>query len=364
MGARRVTIRATLCIDDAVGEHRRVLLDPLGRPFRLEVERWSERGARAKLDEIWWGRVRARMPGNRGWFVDLGLNQDGVVEPTKAAAVTEGALLPLRVKSEAWADTWASKGPVLSLADMSPSASRPDKPQRHTAPADDPFLRGVEVVATLTEQPARKQVEAAVAEIGQRVVSLEGGGDIAIDAARAMTVIDVDAGDRLAEVDAGTFALNLNLAGADEAARQIGLRGIGGLVAIDFVRMEDKRNQRAVVINFRNALAEWLGRSSEVLDLSALGVCEAAIARRVRPVADALAAAAAEREALDALREIESAGRAARAARIHARVSAQAAVWLDLDSIGWKAHLADRIGARWIIETSAAPAGRPEVWST
>ncbi|MFT3724629.1 MAG: ribonuclease E/G [Hyphomonadaceae bacterium] len=354
-----MSIRATLCIDDAVGEHRRALLDPLGRPFRLEVERWSERGTRAKLDEIWWGRVKARMPGNRGWFVDLGLKQDGVLQPTKAASVTEGALLPLRIKSEAWAD----KGPVLSFADMSPSAPRPEKPQRHAAPGDDPFLRGVVVVATLTGQPAREQVETAVAEIAQRVVVLEGGGDIAIDTVRAMTVIDVDAADRVAEADAGAYSFKLNLAAAEEAARQVGLRGIGGLVAIDFAGMEDKRHRRAVAISFRNALAAWLGRTSEVLDLSTLDVCEAAIARRARPAAEALAAAPAEREALDALREIESFGRAARAARIHARVSARAAAWLDLDSIGWKAHLADRIGARWILETGNQQPGKPEVWS-
>jgi Ribonuclease G/E len=180
-------------------------------------------------------------------------------------------------------------------------------------------------------------------------------------------VIDVDAGDRVAEADAGAFALHLNVAAADEAARQISLRGIGGLAAVDFVRMQDKRDQRAVVTNFRKALAVWLGRSSEVLELSSLGVCEVAIARRVRPAADALAAPAAEREALDALRGIESAGRAARAARIHARVSAEAAAWLDLDSIGWKAHLADRIGGRWTLETGAGapvwPPGTPEVWS-
>ena len=55
-------MKATLCIDDAVGEHRRTLLDSSGKPFRLEIERWSERGRRAKLDEVWWGRVKARMP--------------------------------------------------------------------------------------------------------------------------------------------------------------------------------------------------------------------------------------------------------------------------------------------------------------
>ena len=91
------------------------------------------------------------------------------------------------------------------------------------------------------------------------------------------------------------------------------------------------------------------------------GVCEAAIARRIRPVRAALAAPAAEREALDTLRAIETVGWAARAARIHARVSAQAAEWLELDPVGWKDQLAGRIGARWTIEGGAP--GKPEVWS-
>lgn len=354
-----MSIRATLCIDDAVGEHRRALLDPQGRAFRLDVERWSERGRRARLDETWWGRVKARMPGNRGWFVDLGLEQDGVVEPTKAAAVTEGAMLPLRIKSEAWSD----KGPVLSLADMSPAMPRPDRPARHAAPADDPFLRGVEVVATITEQPARQQIKAAIDAAGQRVIALQGGGDIAIDAARAMTVIDVDAGDRVTGTDANAYALDLNLAAADEAGRQVALRGIAGLVAIDFMRMTDKGAQRDVVAAFRRSLAGWLGRTSEVLEISALGVCEAAIARRACPVSDALAAAPHEREALDALREIETAGWNARAAKIRARLSRTAADWLAADRTGLGDQLTGRIGARWSIEAHDRPAGRPEVWS-
>ena len=66
---------------------------------------------------------------------------------------------------------------------------------------------------------------------------------------------------------------------------------------------------------------------------------------------------------LNALRAIETAGWEARAAPIRARVSAQAAAWLDLDSIGWKSHLANRIGARWTIEPVERPPGRTEVWS-
>jgi len=352
-------IRATLAIDDAVGEHRRALLDPFGKPFRLEIERWSERGKRARLDEVWWGRVRARMPGNRGWFVDVGLEDEGVVEPTRASAVTEGAMIPVRVKAEAWAD----KGAVLSLADMAANVPRPDQPGKHSAPANDPFLRGVEVVATIKDQPARKQVEAAIEEAGERIVAIPGGGDLAIESTRGLTAIDVDSGNRATVNDPVAFALDLNLAAAEEAARQIGLRGIGGLVAIDFVTMTQRRDHRSVVEGFRKSLAGWLGRASEVLDLSTLGVCEAAIARRQRPVRDALSVAPAEREGLDALRGIESAGWSARGARIRARVSVEASKWLEADYIGWKEALAARIGARWTIETAERPPGRPEVWS-
>jgi len=355
-------VRATLCIDDAVGEQRRALLDADGCPFRLEIERWSERGRRARLDEIWWGRVKARMPGNRGWFVDLGLERDGVVEPTRAAAVTEGAMLALRIKSEAWSD----KGPVLSLADMSPTVPVPGAPQLNQS-AEDPFLRGAEVGETLTGLAARREIDAALDEASSRVVKLPGGGDIAIDATRGLTVVDVDAGSRIAEHDAATFALNLNLAAAREAARQIALRGIAGLLAIDFVRMDARRDQREVVERFRKLLASHLGRTSEVLELSQLGVCEAAIARRARPVAAALAASAAEREALDTLREIESAGINSRASKIHARISKAAHDWLDGSGIGWRDALASRIGARWTIEiadpSKARAGGQPEVWS-
>jgi hypothetical protein len=269
-------------------------------------------------------------------------------------------MLAVRVKAEAWAD----KGALLSLADMSPSTPRPDRPHLHQAPAEDPFLRGVLVIATLREQAARRQVEDAIDEAGQRILALEGGGDIAIDTPRAMTAIDVDAGERTGVADAEAFALDLNLAAAEEAARQVSLRGIGGLLAVDFIGMAQRRNQRAVTDAFRKSLADWLGRASEVLEMSGLGVCEAAVARRARGVRHALAAAPHEREALDALRGMESAGWAARGAKIHVRLSREAANWLEADHIGWKQALADRIGARWALAPEDRPPGRADVWST
>ena len=251
---------------------RRALLDPIGRPFRLEIERWSERGKRAKLDEIWWGRVKARMPGNRGWFVDLGLERDGVVEPTRAAAVIEGALLAVRIKSEAWAD----KGPVLSLADMSPQTPRPGKPALHAAPVEDPFLRGVEVVATITEQAARAACRGGGGGSVAAHHRLQGGGDIAIDTARGLTVIDVDAASaQLAAMRRRLHAISILQQPRKRRGRSA-LRGLGGLVAVDFVGMKRGEGSAAVVEGFRKSLADWLGR----VERSAGNVARWACARR------------------------------------------------------------------------------------
>lgn len=350
-------MKAVLCIDDAVGEYRRALLDNDGRPFRLEIERWSERGQRAKLDEIRWGRAKARTPGNRGWFVDLGAGPDGILETR--AVVVEGVLLAVRVKSEAWSD----KGPVLSLADMPASVPRPDRPRLHEASADDPFVIGLEITDTLSGENARERIDAAIEEATQRVLVLPGGGDIAIDLTRGLTVIDIDSGTRVGGSDPEAFALNLNVAAAAEAARQLSLRGIGGLVAIDFLGMKQPRNRRTVVDTLRKTLASYLRRASEVLDMSALGVCEAAIARRARPVLAALSVSPAEREALDALRMLETAGWNARGSRLHARISAGASSWLEANTAVWNDQLANRIGARWTFQVEQRPPGRPEVWS-
>ena len=236
-------MKARLAIDDAVGETRRLLLDEQGRAFRLHLERWSERGARAVLGEIRWGRIRSRVPGNRGWFVDLGHAPEGVVEPTQAQRMIEGAMAAFRVKAEAWAD----KGPLLSLADVSPKLTAPDRPDLHAAAPSDPFLEGVSVDQTITGAEARTLVDAAIDEASHGVVQLQGGGDIAIDMARGAVVIDVDGGQRKSVGDAERFAQELNLAAAEAAARQISLRSLGGLVLVDFVGMKQAESRRAVV---------------------------------------------------------------------------------------------------------------------
>ncbi len=348
---------ARLAIDDAVGETRRLLLDEQGRPFRLHIERWSERGARALLGEIRWGRIRARLPGNRGWFIDLGQASEGLVEPTQAQRMIEGAMAAFRVKAEAWAD----KGPLLSLADVSPKLIPPDRPGLHAAAPFDPLLEGVTVDQTITGPEARALLDAAIDEASQDVVQLQGGGNIAIDIARGAVVIDVDGGSRWSMGDAEQFAQSLNVAAAEAAARQISLRSLGGLVLIDFVGMKQAESRRAVVARYRDALAGYLGRTSDVLEMSRLGVVEAAVARRWRPLSDAVGSGSVERAALETLRAIETTGWQDRGSRLVARVSPEVEAWLDHDHIGWRQALGDRIGQRWTLEAAPLHGPRPDV---
>jgi Ribonuclease G/E len=264
-----------------------------------------------------------------------------------------------RVKAEAWAD----KGPLLSLADVSPKLIPPDRPGVHAAAPVDSFLEGVTVDQTITGAEARTLVDAAIDEASHGVVQLQGGGDIAIDMARGAVVIDVDGGSRKSVGDAERFAQELNVAAAEAAARQISLRLLGGLVLIDFVGMKQAESRRAVVARYREVLAGYLGRTSDVLEMSRLGVVEAAVARRGRPLSDALGSGSVERAALETLRAIETVGWQDRGSRLVARVSPEVEAWLDHDNIGWRHALGDRIGQRWTVEAAPAHGPRPDVRS-
>jgi multidrug efflux pump subunit AcrA (membrane-fusion protein) len=224
-----------------------------------------------------------------------------------------------------------------------------------------------------TEQAGARTAQASVAEAEAALIAEQRTAGVlgssrsqslaAVDVARAAVVIDVDGGDRKTLGDAERFAQELNLAAAEMAARQISLRSLGGLVLVDFIGMKQAEGRRALVAKFRDALGLYLGRSSDVLEMSRLGVVEAAIARRGRPLSGALAAGSVERIALENLRAIETAGWQDRGARLAARVSPEVEAWLDHDHIGWQKALGDRIGQRWTIEPIPGHGGHPDVRS-
>jgi ribonuclease E len=101
---------------------------------------------------------------------------------------------------------------------------------------------------------SRFQIEHQIETAFAREVRLPSGGAIVIDHTEALVSIDVNSGRSTRGSDIEETAFKTNLEAADEAARQLRLRDLGGLVVIDFIDMESQRNQREVENRLRDAL--------------------------------------------------------------------------------------------------------------
>jgi ribonuclease E len=106
-----------------------------------------------------------------------------------------------------------------------------------------------------------------------RKVWLPSGGSLIIEHTEALTVIDVNTGKNVGKSNLEETVFHNNLEAADEIARQLRLRDIGGIIVIDFIDMEIKENRRRVVESFKDALARDKTRT-QVFEISELGLVE------------------------------------------------------------------------------------------
>ena len=97
------------------------------------------------------------------------------------------------------------------------------------------------------------QIESQIESAFQREVRLPSGGSIVIDVTEALTAIDINSSRATRGGDIEETALNTNLEAADEIARQLRLRDLGGLIVIDFIDMTPVRHQREVENRIREA---------------------------------------------------------------------------------------------------------------
>ncbi len=109
---------------------------------------------------------------------------------------------------------------------------------------------------------SRYELEAQIDRIHQRAVPLPSGGSIVIDGTEALTAIDVNSGRSTRAATQEETAVHTNVEAANEVARQLRLRDIGGLVVVDFIDMRSSRNQRKVEKVLRDAMKEDKARSS------------------------------------------------------------------------------------------------------
>ncbi len=127
----------------------------------------------------------------------------------------------------------------------------------------------------------RYQIESQIELAFQREISLNSGGSIVIDPTEAMTTIDVNSARSTKGKDIEETAFKTNLEAANEIARQLRLRDVGGLVVIDFIDMTDEDNQNKVESAFRKAVYSDRARV-QFSGISRFGLLEVS-RQRLRP---------------------------------------------------------------------------------
>ena len=127
----------------------------------------------------------------------------------------------------------------------------------------------------------RFQIESQIESAFAHNVTLPSGGSIVIDHTEAMVSIDINSARATKGGDIEATALNTNLEAADEIARQLRIRDLGGLVVIDFIDMGPQKNQRAVENQLREAVRQDRARV-QIGKISRFGLLEMS-RQRLRP---------------------------------------------------------------------------------
>jgi ribonuclease E len=127
----------------------------------------------------------------------------------------------------------------------------------------------------------RYQIESQIESAYSHKVTLPSGGSIVIDHTEALVSIDINSARSTRGTDIETTAFNTNLEAADEIARQMRLRDVGGLIVIDFIDMESQKNQRAVEDRLRDAVKQDRARI-QLGKISRFGLLELS-RQRLRP---------------------------------------------------------------------------------
>jgi len=321
-----------------LGEVRWAALDSGGRPVALYLERASDL-RRAVIGERMTARVRRRDTAMGGVFVDLGAKGDAFLRLKAGETLDEGARVAVDVAAEArgnklarvrLADTQSAEvhGPARWAAQLAGGAA---------APIDD-------------RRPGDVEIQAAFDDALAEGVTLDGGGRLHLQRTEALIAADIDTAGRAPRASRAASALAVNLAAAAELARQILLRGWGGLAVLDCVAPLDRAAGGRVRAAFLETFGALSDRQVKALDPSAFGLMEISADWSLRPLSERLldpgGRPSPETLALDGLRQLEARAQEARMGRLELRLPAAAFGWLAASGLDAPGQLAERYGAR------------------
>src|SRR5688572_4773011 len=205
----------------------------------------------------------------------------------------------------------------------------------------------------------RFQIENQIESAHSHKVNLPSGGSIVIDPTEALVSIDINSARATRGSDIETTALNTNLEAADEIARQLRIRDVGGLIVIDFIDMESPKNQREVEDRLRDAVKMDRARI-QIGGLSRFGLLEMS-RQRLRPSLGETShlvcprcvgigsIRSVESMALAILRLIGEELRKDRTARVIAQVPVDVATYLINEKREWMRALEDKSDTELVI---------------
>ncbi len=213
----------------------------------------------------------------------------------------------------------------------------------------------------------KHEVESQLDAMYHPVVRLKSGGYIVIHQTEALVAIDVNSGKATRERNIELTALKTNLEAAREAARQCRLRDLAGLIVIDFIDMEENKNNRTVEKRFKDALKTDRARL-QIGRISNFGLLEMSRQRRRSGIVDGTTHAcpacngagvirSSETAALRILRAIEREALTSRAGTISARCSLEVALYVLNYKREWLKRIETDYGLTVEIVADAAKAG-------
>jgi ribonuclease E len=209
----------------------------------------------------------------------------------------------------------------------------------------------------------RFQIESQIESAYAHKVQLPSGGSIVVDYTEALVSIDINSARATRGSDIETTALNTNLEAADEIARQLRIRDIGGLIVIDFIDMESSKNQRDVEDRLRDAVRMDRARI-QIGRLSRFGLLEMS-RQRLRPSLGESSHIVCPRcVGIGSIRSIESMTLAVlrligeelrkdRTSRVIAQVPVDVATYLFNEKREWLRTLEDKSEAELVIVPNA-----------
>lgn len=264
------------------------------------------------------------------------------------AAAPEGAEVTVEIAAEAH----AGKLPRVRLVDPA------TPPAPAGAEAWRAMLRNGAAAPVEDVAPGDSLIAAAFEDALLAPVTLPGGGTISIEQTRALTAVDIDTAGRAGRGSAAARALAINEDAAGTLAREILLRGLGGLFVLDCVAPLNAGSGARVRTAFLQA---WDGLSVQpvrALAPSPLGLMEISTSWSVTPLAERLLDAAGKMTpasiACAGLRLLEIEARQDRMGRLTLALPEAAYQWLAASGIGAEARLAERYGARLKIRGHAS----------